>query len=243
MFTIMYHSLLIGASLFAPIPLLDEKLAAFLWKRMVSELAKSNKRTLSEEQLAALSYQYKFVLSGGCLYVLKRIFKQISQEIIFFLEWGKALDMATDAYYSGYLLNELFASDTFDPAKINRYAVAMQNAKKGFNTKLMRGVIKGTFRASRGALWSIVKWLTSLATEPIKELGKRALRRRNDPAFEQRMGGFFERNKAKLDGLIAELKTHFDEGLGGVPAQHFEELKSKMLEELRRQEISQFEQG
>jgi hypothetical protein len=237
MFTIMYHSLLIGASLFAPIPFLDEKLAAFFWKRMVAELAKSNKRTLGEEQLAALSYQYKFVLSGGCLFVLKRIFKQISQEVIFFLEWGKALDMATDAYYSGYLINELFSSAQFDPANIDRYAVAMQNVKKGFNMKLMRGVIKGTFRSSRGALWSIVKWLTSLATEPIKELGKRALRRRDDPAFEERMGGFFERNKAKLDGLIAELKAHFDEGLGGVPAQHFEELKNRMYEELQRQGV------
>lgn len=238
MFIVMYHSLLIGASLFAPIPFLDEKLAAFLWKRMVSELAKSNKRTLSEEQLAALSYQYKFVLSGGCLYVLKRIFKQISQEIIFFLEWGKALDMATDAYYSGYLLNEIFSSEEFNPAKIGHYAVVMQKAKKGFNMKLMRGVIKGTFQSSRNVLWSIVKWLTSLATEPIKELGKRALGRRGDPVFEERMGGFFERNKAKLDGLIGELKTHFDEGMGGVPAQHFDELKSRMFAELQVHETS-----
>ena len=237
MFTIMYHSLLIGASLFAPIPFLDEKLAAFLWKRMVSELAKSNKRSLSEEQLAALSYQYKFVLSGGCLYVLKRIFKQISQEVIFFLEWGKALDMATDAYYSGYLINELFSSDSFDPAKIDRYTVAMQNAKKGFNTKLMRGVIKGTFQSSRSALWSIVKWLTSLAVDSIKSLG-RGLRRRKDPAFEKNMGSMFERNKAKIESLIAELKTHFDEGLGGVPAQHFEVLKNKMFAELQVHENS-----
>lgn len=237
MFTIMYHSLLIGASLFAPIPFLDEKLAAFLWKRMVSELAKSNKRTLSEEQLAALSYQYKFVLSSGCLYALKRIFKQISQEVIFFLEWGKALDMATDAYYSGYLLNELFSADTFDPAKIDRYAVAMQNAKKGFNKKLMRGVIKGTFQSSRGALWSIVKWLTSLAMDSIKGLG-RGRKRKNDPALEENMGSLFERNKAKLESLIAELKTQFDKGLGGVPAQHFEVLKNKMFAELQVHENS-----
>lgn len=236
MFTVMYHSLLIGASLFAPLPFLDEKLAAFLWKRMVSELAKNHKRTLSQEQLAALSYQYKFVLSGGCLYVLKRIFKQISQEVIFFLEWGKALDMATDAYYSGYLLNELFSLDTFDPAKIDRYAVAMQNAKKGFNKKLMRGVIKGTFQSSRGVLWPIVKWLTSLAVDSIKGLG-RGLRRRKDPAFDENMGSLFEQNKAKLESLISQLKTHFDEGLGGVPAQHFEELKKRMYEELRAREV------
>jgi len=31
MFTVMYHSILIGAALFVPIPFLDEKLAIFLW--------------------------------------------------------------------------------------------------------------------------------------------------------------------------------------------------------------------
>src|ERR1044071_2916662 len=127
MFTVIYHSLLIGAALFVPIPLLDDRLATFLWKHMVSDLAKSHGRTLTNEQLRALSYRSKFALSDGCIYVIVRFFTELVQEILFLLEWRKAIDLATDAYYSGYLLNELLAFDGFDPARVSQYAVAMRS--------------------------------------------------------------------------------------------------------------------
>ena len=63
MFTVLYHSILIGAAIFVPIPLLDERMAIFLWKHMVSDLAKSHHRTLTKDQVAALSYQSRFALS------------------------------------------------------------------------------------------------------------------------------------------------------------------------------------
>lgn len=34
MFTVTYHSLLIGAALFVPIPFLDDRMATFLWKHL-----------------------------------------------------------------------------------------------------------------------------------------------------------------------------------------------------------------
>src|SRR3569832_436861 len=135
MFTVIYHSLLIGAALFVPIPFLDDRLATFLWKHMVSDLAKSHGRTLTKEQLRALSYQPRFALSDGCLHVIIRFFTELVQEILFFLEWRKAINQATDAFYSGYQLNELFAREGFDPARVNHYALAMQKAKLVGNRK------------------------------------------------------------------------------------------------------------
>jgi hypothetical protein len=122
MFTVIFHSLLIGAALFVPVPFLDNRLATFLWKHMVSDLAKSHGRTLTNEQLRALSYQSRFALSDGCIYVIIRVFTELVQEILFLLEWRKAINLATDAFYSGYLLNELFAWEAFDPARVNQYA-------------------------------------------------------------------------------------------------------------------------
>ena len=133
MFTVIYHSLLIGAALFVPIPFLDDRLATFLWKHMVADLAKSHNRNLTKEQILALSYQSRFALSDGCMVVLLRIFRQLFQEILFWLEWRKAINLASDAYYSGFLLNELFAYEGFDPAKTGQYAVALQKAKQGVN--------------------------------------------------------------------------------------------------------------
>ncbi len=83
MFTVIYHSLLIGAALFVPIPFLDEKLAIFLWKHMVADLAKSHNKTLTKDQILALSYQSRFGLSDGCLFLLWQIFKAIIPGDIF----------------------------------------------------------------------------------------------------------------------------------------------------------------
>jgi hypothetical protein len=138
MFTVMFHSLLIGAALFVPIPLLDDRLAAFFWKRMVSDLAGDHKRQLTPDQLLALSYQSRWALSEGCLFFARRLFKELLQEIIFILEWRKAINLASDAYYSGYLLNELFAYDGFDPAKSAQYALALQKAKQGLRQRCSR---------------------------------------------------------------------------------------------------------
>src|SRR5215207_9250697 len=163
MFTILYHSLLIGAALFVPIPLLDDRLATFLWRHMVSDLAKVHKRNLTREQIRALSYSSRFSLSEGCLALLGQLLKAIFRTVFFFLEWRRAINLATDAYYSGYLLNELFAYEGFDPAKAEQYAVALQKAKQGINMKLVQGVFKGTFRSGKGVLASVVKWLSSIS--------------------------------------------------------------------------------
>ena len=169
MFTVMYHSLLIGVALFVPIPFLDDRLATFLWKHMVSDLARNHNRNLTKEQILALSYQSRFALSDGCMFLLRRFFRELLQEILFFLEWRRAINLATDAYYSGYLLNELFAYEGFDPSKTGQYAVALQKAKQGINTKLVKGVFQGTFRSGKGGLASIVKWLSSITVGYVKD--------------------------------------------------------------------------
>ena len=96
MFTVLYHSILIGAALFVPIPLLDERLAVFLWQHMVSDLAKIHKRTLTKEQVLALSYQSRFAISEGCLFLLGRVLKELFREIFFFLEWRRAITLAKE---------------------------------------------------------------------------------------------------------------------------------------------------
>ena len=187
MFSVIYHSLLIGAALFVPIPFLDERLATFLWKHMVSDLAKVHKRNLTKEQILALSYQSQFSFSEGCLFVVKRLFREVLQEILFFLEWRRAIYLAADAYYSGYLLNELFAYDGFDPAKSGGYAIAMQKAKRGINMKLVQGVFRAQFRSSKSGFLSVVKWLSSITVGYARDSWSRRKRKNADGEAEQQM--------------------------------------------------------
>jgi hypothetical protein len=236
MFTILYHSLLIGAALFVPIPFLDDRLATFLWKHMVSDLAKIHKRTLTKEQLLALSYQSRFALADGCLVVLKRLFREVLQEILFLLEWRRAINLAADAYYSGYLLNELFAYEGFDPAKSAGYAVAMQKAKRGINMKLVQGVFRAHFRSSKGAVTSVVKWLSSITVGYAKDSWARRKKKNTEGAAEQQMENFFEMHKSRFQALLKDLITSMQTGLGALPQEHFDELRNKMFQEILQME-------
>ena len=239
MFTVMYHSLLIGAALFVPVPFLDDRLATFLWKHMVSDLAKSHQRTLTKEQISLLAYQSHFALSDGCLILVTRFFRELLQELLFFLEWRKAIQLATDAYYSGYLLNELFAYEGFDPAKIAQYAVALQKAKQGTNMRLVQGVFKRTFRSGKGVLTSLVKWLSSITVGYVKDSWSRRRNKKNPQAVsEQQIEGFFEMHKSRFQTLLSDLIATLQTGIGGLPKEHFETLKNKLFEELRRVETS-----
>lgn len=239
MFTVMYHSILIGAALFVPIPFLDDKLASFLWKHMISDLAKSHNKSLTKEQLLALSYQSRFALSDGCLLVGKRFFRELFQEILFFLEWRKAINLATDAYYSGYLLNELFAYERFDPANAGQYAVALQKAKQGINMKLVRGVFKNTFQSGRGVLASIVKWLSSITVGYVKDSwARRRNKKKEDSTSEKQFESFFEMHRSKFQELLKDLIAHLQSGIGGLPREHFDHLRDKLFDEVRNLEAT-----
>jgi hypothetical protein len=229
----MYHSLLIGASLFVPIPFLDDKLASFLWKHMISDLAKSHKRNLTNDQIGALSYQSRFALSDGCLVVGRRFFRELFQEILFFLEWRRAINLATNANYSGYLLNELFAYEGFDASKVGQYAIAIQKAKQGINMKLVQGVFRGTFRSGRGVLASVVKWLSSITVGYMKDSWARMKKKKSvDSTTEKQMENFFEMHKSRFQELLKDLIASLQTGIGNLPKEHFDELRNKLFEEI-----------
>jgi hypothetical protein len=239
MFTILYHSLLIGAALFVPIPFLDERLAGFLWTRMVSELAKGHHRNLTKDQVRVLSYQYQSSFSDGCLFIGRRVLKEVLQEIIFILEWRKAINLAADAYYSGYLLNELFAYEGFDPARVERYAVALQKAKQGVSMKLVQGVFRANFRSGKGVLTSVARWLSSITVGYVRDSWARRRNRKGaSVATEQQMESFFEMHKSRFQELLKDLIASLETGIGALPKEHFDTLKNKMFEEIRRLETT-----
>jgi hypothetical protein len=234
MFTVLFHSLLIGAALFVPIPLLDDRLAMFFWKRMVADLAQDHKKNLTKEQIEVLSYQSRFALGDGCIFFLRRLFKEFFQEIMFFLEWRKAIQLASDAYYSGYLLNELFAYAGFEPAKVSQYAVVLQTAKQGVNMKLVQGVFRSQFRSSKGVLLSVSKWLSSITIGYAKTSWTRWKNRKNtDAASEEKMENFFQMHKSRFQELLKDLIANLQTGIGGLPREHFDQLRERMFEELR----------
>jgi hypothetical protein len=205
---------------------------------MISELAKSHNRTLTKEQVITLSYQSRFALSEGCLLLLGQLIKAIFRTVFFFLEWRKAINLATDAYYSGYLLNELFAYEGFDPAKSAQYAIAMQKAKQGVNTKLVQGVFRSHFRSSKGVLLSLGKWLSSITVGYAKESWARRRKKKTDGATDEQMENFFEMHRSRFQTLLQDLIASVQTGIGALPKEHFEELRERLFAEVQNLETT-----
>jgi hypothetical protein len=159
---VAYHTILIGTSPLIPVPFLDEWIMTHVWRHMVSELAKSYGCQLSSVQVRQLAYQNQFNCSQGCAAIIIYPLKEIIGEILFWLEWRRGVNLATSAYYSGYLLNVLFAIETFDPRRASQYQEAIQTAIKGTNSKLVRKVIRGTFLSGKGAFKATFYWLWEL---------------------------------------------------------------------------------
>jgi DNA-directed RNA polymerase specialized sigma24 family protein len=159
------------------------------------------------------------------------------QEVLFFLEWRKAATLAADAYYSGYLLNELFAYDGFDPARAGQYALAIQKAKQGTNMKLVQGVFRGTFRSGKGVLRSVATWLSSITVGYVKDSWARRRRKKNaGSASEEQMENFFEMHRSRFQTLLHDLILQLQTGIGSLPKEHFDRLRERLFNEIRTME-------
>lgn len=245
MFIVMYHVVLIGIAPLIPIPFLDDALITFLWQHMVSGLANSHTINLNKSQIKQLNHQSKFACSDGCLFIINRIVRQF----IPWWEWSRGVSLATDAYYTGYLLNELFSSGIFDSNKVDKYSIAIGKAREQVNVNLVKGAIVSTFRSGRGIVISITRWLSRLAMSYIKATIKLVwrlakdfwYRKSRDENEESRtaqaaMGNLFEDDSPKFENLINELASHLQDGIGKLPTEHFTDLRSKMFNELSKLE-------
>jgi ATP-dependent RNA circularization protein (DNA/RNA ligase family) len=247
MFIVLYHVILIGIAPLIPIPFLDDVLVNFLWKHMLSGLADSYNIKLNKTQIATLTYRNNFSCSEGCLFIVNRIIRQFFP----WWEWSRGVRLATDAYYTGFLLNELFSSNTFDETKVNQYAIAMNQAKKQVNVKLVGGAIVSTFRSSSNIVRSLTKWLSRLARSYLKTMlklfwslardflyRKSRIEREETKAAQAELNRLFEQTRPEFEGLINELISHLQEGLGKLPNEHFEEIKNKFYAELDKLKTS-----
>lgn len=241
MFIVLYHVILIGIAPLIPIPFLDDVLVNFLWKHMISGLANSYNIKLNKIQITQLSYQSKSTCSEGCLFIVNRIIRQFFA----WWEWSRGVRLATDAYYSGYLLNEIFSSGTFDANKVREYGIAIDKATKQVNVNLVRGVIISTFRSSSGIVKSLTKWLSRLAMSYLRTTlklfwslardflyRKERVEREETKAAQAELSRLFEQTRPEFEGLINELASHLQDGLGKLPKEHFTEIRNKFYAEL-----------
>jgi hypothetical protein len=250
-FTLLSHSLLIGASPLIPVPFLDDVLTGYLWRRMVAELARIEGRQLTKTEIGQLSNMGGRSFSGGCIAAVVYLFAQLLRELRFWREWQRGIDLATQAYYSGFLLREVFKSESFDPAHALRYGKAIQRARAGLNTRLIKNVMADTFKSSKGMLLAMAAWLYRQSRDYLKltfsslwaRVKARWSRSGDQPAPEAVMDETTRRKfdwsfenigpdiKRSIEGAVASLQA----GLGKLSEDHFNNMRTNLLLELQRE--------
>src|SRR5438045_2824658 len=99
------HAVLVGLTPLIPVPVVDDLAKNYFRRRLVRGLAAASGRALSDAEFAALLKERERGCLRGCLtavvvYPLKATFRKV----FYFLEWKRAVDLASRTYHFGYLV-------------------------------------------------------------------------------------------------------------------------------------------
>src|ERR1700754_4434041 len=102
--SLITHAVLVGLTPLIPLPVVDDLAKNYFRRRLVRRLASAHGRSLSGEELGALTKEQGRGCVRGCLtavvvYPLKAVFRKV----FYFLEWKRAVDLTSRTYHFGYL--------------------------------------------------------------------------------------------------------------------------------------------
>jgi hypothetical protein len=244
---IRFHTILIGASPLIPIPFLDELIVFYLRRHLVSEIAKKHNRNLSSAEMQPLADEQANGCMGAFAFLIILPLKEMFREIFFWLEWKRGIDLATQTYYFGYLLDVILKRDDFNPKNAQVYRQAIKESLLGFQTERLREVIKQTFTSSRAVVREVRRWLFQfgkyylklIISFPVKK-GRQLVsrfRKRKDIEYASqndyadKLDDFFEGSKPEVSHLSENLSKSLESGIGNLPG-HFEQLSRRLDDRL-----------
>jgi hypothetical protein len=151
------YSVLCGLTPLVPLPFVDDLVRSYFRRRLVRELAAARGATLAAAEVAILADERSGCLTGCLLspfvYVLKKLFRKI----FYFLEWKRAVDLASETYHFGLLVDHALDRGWLAPAGPHdgtrlRAAIDAVLARRG--TSPVEGAVRETFVRSRNSLKS-----------------------------------------------------------------------------------------
>jgi hypothetical protein len=219
------YAVLVGMTPLIPVPFVDDMARGYFRRRMVRALASSRREVIADADVRLLADTVGAGCLSGCLlapflYLLKRIFRKI----FLFLEWKRAVDVASEAYHFGSLIDHVFERrwlTTYDAARI-RAAIDAVLSRRG--TSPIDRAVREAFERSKGAVVAAARGMRSA----LGGLTRRARPEQVDAALQSA-----ERLESeRVDGVAGAL----EDALAGVPATYMEELLRQVEKELRAQQ-------
>ena len=257
---IITHAVLIGLTPLIPLPVLDDIVKSFFYRGLVRSLATAQHLSLSAAEIETLAEEQGQGCLNGCLFgVFEYLLKRLVRKIIFFLEWQRAIDLATHAYYTGYLIDHAFAQGWYTPGDAKRalqLRSAIEMARTGVNTSLVRNAVETSFNGSRKLVIETVTqisnsvqditlrcsrlWLRRTLAVRLRRLAPRLARwlyRRLQPSeieraqmvqVESAVEQALEQETPQMENSLQGLITRLQENLASLPKGPLELLEQRL---------------
>jgi len=216
------HAVLAGLTPLIPVPVVDDLAKNYFRKRMIRRLAAANGRGLGVEELTALTREREGGCLRGCLvaaivYPLKAVFRKV----FYFLEWKRAVDLASRTYHFGYLANYSMqrradGTSILDVRRASDVGEAIAAACRESPIKPVEGAIGGTFRGSRRVLRAAAALLAS------------ALRRLAGRARPEEVAEAIEQIEPEEEREIEPVVSRLQRAIAAVPEDHFRHLRERL---------------
>jgi len=220
--SLVTHAVLAGLTPLIPVPVVDDLAKNYFRKRLVRRLAAANGRGLSIEELAALTREREGGCVRGCLvaavvYPLKAVFRKI----FYFLEWKRAVDLASRTYHFGYLVNYAMqrrddGTSIIDARRASDVSEAIAAVCRESPIKPVEGAIGVTFRGSRRVLRAAASLLAS------------ALRRLAGRARPEEVAEAIEQIEPEEERELEPVVTRLQRAIAAVPEDHFRHLRERL---------------
>ena len=177
---------------------------------------------MSDAEFAALLKERERGCVRGCLtavvvYPLKATFRKV----FYFLEWKRAVDLASRTYHFGYLVGYALrpregGATLVDLCGAEAVGRAIQSVCREAPIKPVEAAIAGTFRGSRRVLRAAANLLAS----PLRRLAGRA---RPDEVAEA-----IEQVEPEEERELQPVVTRLQRSIASVPEEHFRNLRARL---------------
>jgi hypothetical protein len=220
--SLVAHAVLTGLTPLIPLPLVDDLAKNYFRRRLVRGLAAASSRGLSDGETSALLKEKGRGCLLGCLsavlvYPLKAVFRKV----FYFLEWKRAVDLASRTYHFGYLVGYALrpregGATLVDLCGAEAVGQSIQAVCREAPIRPVEAAIAGTFRGSRRAL----RAAANLLAPPLRRLQGRARPEEVAEAIEQ----IEPQEERELDPVVTRLQR----SLASVPDEHFRRLRERL---------------
>jgi hypothetical protein len=217
---IVSHAVLAGLTALIPVPLVDDLVEGYIQRRLVRRLAAGYGLNLGPAEIEALAEGPSRGCLRGCaiavtLYPLKKIFRKI----FYFLEWKRAIDLASRTYHYAYLTEHALRQGWIAPAGPRSAAdvrAGIEAVCREARVTPVERAVQATFSQSKAALRSAAE----LMTRSLRGIGRQPAPERVAQAVEETE----EREEQEIAGVAARLQNAINQ----IPAEYFQNLREKL---------------